>query len=275
MRQALAIGVVPAARHRACRPLRPARAFTMIEMFVVIAIIVILISILLPSFRGARESMRELRCQNNLHQLSAAFMLFASEHDGQLPGCIWDLNQPEADHRDWLMSQSTDFTTGPQGGTIFKYLAGDSTIYRCPSLDENPPRTGSFFGRFKQSNGRFDYASIAAFTGAGLGNIQGESRMLDWQDVFEPEPTPLIVEEDPIGINGFKMNGAHCDHYPMAHTHHGGGYYATITGSVIWMNEPRTKVALEGAQRWQSQAPSGTWITLGEINYHWGAWNRR
>src|SRR5690242_19022921 len=70
------------------------RAFTMIELMVIIAVITILISILVPSFRSVREAMRSVQCQNNLHQISNAFFLFATDHDRRLPGGFWDGNLP-------------------------------------------------------------------------------------------------------------------------------------------------------------------------------------
>lgn len=66
------------------RIFRP-RAFTLVELLVVIGIIALLISILLPSLNRARESARSAQCLSNLKQIGQAMQMYVNDHKGTLP----------------------------------------------------------------------------------------------------------------------------------------------------------------------------------------------
>lgn len=56
------------------------RGLTLVELFVVLAIIATLVAISLPAIQVARERARETVCKNNVHQINLAIAQFAEVH---------------------------------------------------------------------------------------------------------------------------------------------------------------------------------------------------
>ena len=59
--------------------------FTLIELLVVLAILLILVSLLLPAVEKVKQSMGLAVCTDNLHKLYIAFMTFVEDHGGFPP----------------------------------------------------------------------------------------------------------------------------------------------------------------------------------------------
>ena len=60
------------------------KAFTLIELLVVIAVIALLLALLFPVLRSAREQGQRVVCLSNLKQLTLAWFAYATENDGVL-----------------------------------------------------------------------------------------------------------------------------------------------------------------------------------------------
>jgi prepilin-type N-terminal cleavage/methylation domain-containing protein/prepilin-type processing-associated H-X9-DG protein len=62
-----------------------AKAFTLIELLVVIAIVALLLAVVLPALRSAKEQAKQVYCKNNLKQMAMAAHIYAVDQDGYYP----------------------------------------------------------------------------------------------------------------------------------------------------------------------------------------------
>ncbi len=77
-------------------PQRTVRAFTLLELLTVIAIIAILMALLIPGSEAAREQMRRTEARTAMQQIVAATNAYATEY-GKLPTVAVDKSSPETD----------------------------------------------------------------------------------------------------------------------------------------------------------------------------------
>jgi prepilin-type N-terminal cleavage/methylation domain-containing protein len=61
------------------------QGFTLIEVLVVVAIIALLISILLPSLKAARDEAKKVTCGTNCHQIGVGLTSYVTANRGELP----------------------------------------------------------------------------------------------------------------------------------------------------------------------------------------------
>lgn len=124
------------------------KAFTLIELLVVIAIIALLLAIILPSLKIAKQQAQGIVCMANLRGFSMAWHSYAEDHGGRLvdgdvrnPGAagtrvslhFWvDAPQDQNGNYPGLENvQLEDELRGIEKGLLFPYV-GNTDAFHCP-----------------------------------------------------------------------------------------------------------------------------------------------
>jgi prepilin-type N-terminal cleavage/methylation domain-containing protein len=140
-----------------CTRSRPGRGFTLIELLVAISIIAVLVGLLIPALRGAREAARKAKCQSGLRQLLTAVNTYTIDSRDFMPLPNWG---PTASLPGWLYDQTVGPAVGAafnpedrRTGAIYPYLSSDgggvsgaaaeNSVYRCPSHAPAPAFAGT------------------------------------------------------------------------------------------------------------------------------------
>ena len=180
------------------------KAFTLVELLVVVAIIGILVSMLLPAINSARESARGSACSNNLRQVGLAITGYhdqtgafpvsysqwpegnnASDSPGydanRLSGQGWSLGVLPFLEAQNLFTQFANYLTGDfdQGGGINSAgcrtaMATQLPVYLCPSDGSaSPPMTDRY---------QWDGVPVAVISYKGvMGNNKVEGGMTSFE----------------------------------------------------------------------------------------------
>jgi prepilin-type N-terminal cleavage/methylation domain-containing protein len=118
---------------------RRAPGFTLVELLVVIAILALLLSILLPSLREARESARITVCRSNMRQMILGVRMYADDHRGSIFPVNPDLDDESIPPQGAAWARLIDDTAGAgegpavKPGLLYEYVSNVDDVTECPS----------------------------------------------------------------------------------------------------------------------------------------------
>jgi prepilin-type N-terminal cleavage/methylation domain-containing protein/prepilin-type processing-associated H-X9-DG protein len=114
--------------------------FTLVELLVVIAVMLLLLALLLPSMQGVMERANQVICMSNMRQLTHGWIIYASENGGQ----IMDSNTylPTEPYC-WVDGGNT--LSALQTGKMWPYCP-NPRVYQCPSDPSGHLRSYSMNG---------------------------------------------------------------------------------------------------------------------------------
>ena len=208
-------------------------AFTLLELLLVIAIVLILASMVLPAIAHAKSRVRRVNCASNLGQLSLALAMYADDSDDEFP--------PRGSTTNWI--------------TLLQPYYADAKVLQCPADELAVTRTYIMNG----FNDWFD---------AHLDGLDFLDYM-DWNwphgivKSAIPEPADTVAFGEKLSTSGhihadlLQGNGNDLDE--IDHTRHprsgsrGGSNFAFVDGSVRFLGY------------WKSVSPINLWA----LTPHW------
>ena len=145
------------------------RAFTLVELVVVLAIVGILIGLLIPAVQSARESARRIDCRSNLHQVGIALHSYHDAHRMFPPRALgFSLNVAILPHLEQgALAGDIDFSASASAGAGNRQVRATCiSIYSCPSDASALQRTAddglasNYAGNFGTGVQRYGYNGL-------------------------------------------------------------------------------------------------------------------
>jgi prepilin-type N-terminal cleavage/methylation domain-containing protein/prepilin-type processing-associated H-X9-DG protein len=209
------------------------RAFTLVELLVVISVVAVLMAFLMPALARARQQGKTIVCLNNLRQMAIASQVYISNNDGSYPiAYAYQYAYP------MFISYAWDFTTTENWDTLEQKVipgllwAGETIekIQQCPSFNGSSnwledPYTGYNYNTSYIGHGQLE----SVLTSAKVEMIRRPSRCAlfgdgQWAagaDKFMRAPWPnegdVSFSGRYAGTQGYrhqgKTNVAYCDNH--------------------------------------------------------------
>jgi|tagenome__1003787_1003787.scaffolds.fasta_scaffold20706691_2 prepilin-type N-terminal cleavage/methylation domain-containing protein len=234
----------------AVQPARPTsgkRAFTLVELLVVVGIIAILIAILMPALKRARDQANRIACQNNVRQLLIGCQMYVNENKLTWPFCNWLSQEISGNPAGWLykypnLTQAQHVETG----VLWPFLK-NRDLYHC-QIDE-PPYRGL------ATHELTSYLMNGAANGYGRLNPDGMTPV--FYKVTKFKVNAIVFWEAPD--TELWNDGSSFPNEQMTNRHGSGASVGLFGGSVEWMLQK------EFEREFQKQ-PSRLWCVPDSTN---------
>ncbi|MBN1871738.1 MAG: hypothetical protein JW800_04105 [Candidatus Omnitrophica bacterium] len=186
----------------------------MTELFVTLALIMLIVGILLPALNKAKETGKLATCLNNLRQIGQAIYLYMDDHEFKFPG-VYDT---VATNR-WYQK-------------LEPYI-DDNEIYRCSKYDAHVYADGSHFSYgFNYRGLNTPKVGVPAFIGKDLISVKS--------------PGQCIMVTEATGGSMVGGSSFFVEKNAIIARHKGGAPILFVDGHVAWYR--LSQIPMSGAQ---------------------------
>lgn len=215
------------------------RAFTLVELLVVIAVVAILATLLTAALGRAKSKGHSITCLNYERQLVIAWHVYADENEGRVArnyGISRTL-QTVADgtYENWV-NNVLDWSTDPMNtniallfaGGIGPYLSGQRNVYRCPadSVVSDAQSSLGWDSRVRSYSMNAMIGDAGEFTMGGYNtNNPSYRQFFALTEIPQPSDIFVFIEEHPDTIrDGYFLNNAYAHQWTdLPASYHNGG----------------------------------------------------
>ena len=228
---------------------RSRAGFTLVELLTVVTIIAMLIALLLPTFRRAREQAQRTTCAAGMRQLTAAVVAYGIENRGRLPSGERNGGPGQGEHCIWISTATYDAITrylhaGPARTTADYVASGRRELmeqhFACANIwvseTAQIPYYNPAVGWVIGYNYLGGHAAVPpAFNWKSPMTLSDRASSALWCDLNDWSPSDgwTIVSHRRSGAAGFYYTngGKHPREHDAA-----GGNVGFLDGSVQWRN---------------------------------------
>lgn len=162
--------------------------FTLIELLIVIAIIVILAAILLPALNRAKENTRKIECLGSVRQIGQGMFMYVTDYNDYYPPSY------SSSTYNWKLQVAPYLGMNQSGNALISLVLDSKTIYTCNSAIGYGEKIGIvFYKKSTRSMNKslslnkamtFKYPGETACVTEGATHDNGSGLYWDWNSSY-------------------------------------------------------------------------------------------